>query len=508
MCAPEQTGKTSAWIIGLLWTFLHKPCLSLVVYPSLDLAVKINEDKLKPLMLDIPRLAAELANPRSKRVDCYNFSSLRSYFMGAGQPITSISAKVCVADEIDDWQEHEGQIASLEDLRKRGRSFAEAILFKVCTPRGSAEGSTIWAEFLRSSRGYWHLRCKGCGELTMRSCDIHNLQFKASEDGILEEGSCRLVCPTCGAQHEERCKRRMNLDGGYKHEQPELIAKHPGYQWGALASQLPALSWDTIAKAQLLAGRSGDYKDQLYFDNSIRGLPYHKRKAQDHEDKQLTRHCIDYPAADFRAIIAGIDTQDDGFFYVVRGFDIKRNSYLLAHGKAPTFNSLDDALDRPFLGHGLTLAIIDQGGHRAREVVRWVYSRKRTISYKGSTVYAGGRLKTMSEDPRGVIANPKIYQAELLYAIYGKEKSTDEGNWFLPLDVSADYREQIIDMKPCKKKRNGNDFREWEGSGNDHYFDAEKMVLVGLDYAKENKLIGQAVARTQTKRTPATYSSM
>jgi len=97
--APEQTGKTLSWLAPLLWTFVYKPCLSLVCYPSDDLGEKINNEKLKPLMRQIPKLKAELDLPRSTKKDCYHFSNLKSYFMGAGSRVTSQSAKIRVADE-------------------------------------------------------------------------------------------------------------------------------------------------------------------------------------------------------------------------------------------------------------------------------------------------------------------------------------------------------------------------------------------------------------------------
>lgn len=62
----------------------------------------------------------------------------------------------------------------------------------------------------------------------------------------------------------------MNRNGGYIHKIPERIIEAPGFQVGALASQLPALSWKVIAQAQLQAGKRADVQSQITFDNSIR----------------------------------------------------------------------------------------------------------------------------------------------------------------------------------------------------------------------------------------------
>lgn len=50
----------------------------------------------------------------------------------------------------------------------------------------------------------------------------------------------------------------MNLQGAYVHEAPERLEAHPSYQFGALASQLPYMSWARIADQILRAGRRAD----------------------------------------------------------------------------------------------------------------------------------------------------------------------------------------------------------------------------------------------------------
>ena len=263
VCAPEQTGKTLSWVVGLLWSFIYTPCLSLVCYESDNKAAEINKDKLLPLMKAIPELSAELAMPKSFRSDRYSFSNLTSYFQGAGSRISSKSSRVNVADEQDDWQEHDNQVDNIQDMRKRLRSFDESLLYKVCTVKGSnpkdkkssgVKASRIWGEFLNSSQGYWHLACQNADcqsqkwqkykGLTMRSCDVHNLQFNVDKENNLQENSCRLVCPVCGFEHEEKLKQQMNSQGGYIHKKPERLKGkfvHYGFQWGALASP-----WETL----------------------------------------------------------------------------------------------------------------------------------------------------------------------------------------------------------------------------------------------------------------------
>ena len=125
-----------------------------------------------------------------------------------------------------------GKIDNVADLKKRTRSYDSSISFLVCTP--TEENGQIWKEFLKSSQGYWYLRCQGCGELSMRSCDIHNLQFESEYNEelrqyIVKPESIRLVCQYCKFEHTEDMKHVMNVNGGYIHKIPSKLNEAPGY---------------------------------------------------------------------------------------------------------------------------------------------------------------------------------------------------------------------------------------------------------------------------------------
>ena len=114
----------------------------------------------------------------------------------------------------------------------------------------------------------------------MNSNAISNLQFESTYNEDLKtyrvkKGSARLICPKCKHEHTYEDARWMNINGGWIHKVPELIDEHVSFQFGALASQLKALSWDFIAQEQLDAGKSADIELQMNFDNSIRRFALH-----------------------------------------------------------------------------------------------------------------------------------------------------------------------------------------------------------------------------------------
>ena len=137
---------------------------------------------------------------------------------------------------MDQWPSEFPQ--NLRDLEKRTRSYNASMMFIVCSP--TTQQGHIYQNFLKSSQGYYTLRCKNCGELTMRSCDVHNLQFtstynEALKTYLVNEGSERLVCPKCGYEHTEDMKAWMIQNGAYVHLVPELVKTRPRLPSGSIS---------------------------------------------------------------------------------------------------------------------------------------------------------------------------------------------------------------------------------------------------------------------------------
>ena len=477
----EQGGKSLSFTAGLLWAFKYKPCVSMIIYPSLDKAVTMNELKISPLLKAIPEYALELKRRDSTRVDCYNLSKFRSYFMGSGGEITSISAQVVICDEVDDIIEEQNSENKLNAMRKRLRSYDESLFCKVSTVRGQAN-SKIWREFVAGSQGYWHLRCVKCDTLSMRSADIYNMQFEKDEDGNHIPGTCRLICPVCGHKHVESDKSALNQRGAYVHKYPERQETNVSYHFGGLAVCFGSLTWDHIAEAQLRAGASGERTDQMYLDNSIRGVPWSPRKNTQKNVEVLKARCIprdEYP--NMRFVFMAVDTQNNGLFYIIRGVDNEFNTYLIEEGFVHDFNQLAELYKTEYCGLYCTMGIIDEGGHRLQEIKNFIAGNPGFYQYKGNP-RIGVPWKISEESRRRILANPKHFQSELLYKIYNKPVN-GQGDWHLHNDISQEYVDQLLDVR--KTAKGSDSYDDWESATqNDHLFDCEKMFLVILEYFK------------------------
>lgn len=524
--APQQTGKTNMFVDGILYNMVFNPCQSLIVYPSDDLAIATNQTKLKPLMKHIPALKEQLQKPRSCRSECYKFSNLISYFQGAGSKIVSKSCKIVIGDQVDAWPTMNG-IDNVADLKKRTRSYNSSICFLISTP--TTVNGRIWKAFLKGSQGYWYLRCKGCGQLTMRSCDIHNLQFQSDQNQELKErivrtDSIRLICPSCKHQHVEADKAWMNINGGFKHQIPQRLQTAPSFQIGALASQLPSLSWTNIANAQLEAGKRNDIENQMTFDNSFRGLPWKQRQVTKEDTLRLRQHqwrAAEAPKQeDIEMIFVTADTQDNRSVVGVWAFDTNDNLYLLKASqpqylmlnedqrrkinqaqkdqcellgeKFIPVETVEDILNADYLiqnGIGLkpTFIVIDRRGHRGNDIDYFVKTHQNALAWLGS------KLQTVNYRPsdnifKGILVNANHYQVEAIYYLYSQKKRNGQYLFLYP-QIEERVIDQIAACRPDPNTKWGNQPQNWSFENRIHdWFDVTKMALFARDYAIQNLL--------------------
>lgn len=518
--APEQTGKTNMFAVGLLYNMCYNPSQSMIVYPNDQLAIATNQTKFLPLMKHIPVLKQQLQKPKSFRSDCYRFSNLISYFQGGGSKIVSKSCKIVIMDQVDAIVPPPNT-DPVADLKKRTRSYNDSVCFLISTP--TVQSGRIWKNFLKGSQGYWHLRCKGCGELTMRSCDIHNLQFESDLNQQLGErlvraDSIRLICPKCGHEHTEADKNWMNVNGGFVHLIPERLNSAPSFQIGALASQLPSLSWQNIAQAQLEAGKRADIDAQITFDNSYRGLPYHRREIIKQDLERLKEH--EYQSAkqqlkkeDIEFVYVTADTMDDYFRYGVFASDTKDNIHVLKIGelkyltlsqqqrnkinqiskqeaatlgiKYQPIETMEDILNKDFYGYKPLLAVIDSRGHRTKQIQDFVETHQNACGWYGTKLQSV-RYKPSDNLVRSFLVSHLHYKVETIYYLYSQKNRAAEFLFFYK-DLQQKYLDQIAAVKPDPNSKFGNRPQNWTNQNRaDHTFDCVKMAYFVRDLCIQN----------------------
>ena len=512
VCGIEQHGKTLLEAMGVTYSMEHKPCSMLCVYPSDDLAADVNRTKYLPIVKHIPALAAELARPRAARKDRYIFGASTMFFQGAGVKVMSRSCKIRVLDEEDQYPVVKN-LDAVEDTRKRGRSYTESLLFRVCTP--TEKTGSIWRAFLAGSRGWWTLRCKQCGELTMRSCDFSNFQFESEFDDerglyLVKPSSIRLICPACKHEHTEADKRWMNVNGEYVHEFPERKDLRPSFQFGALASQFPIMSWERIAEKILECGKRSDIKAHYELDNSYKGLPYQPREISADDCRHLKEHFYrqdQLPQAnEIEMVFIVSDTQDDFSPTGVFALDIYDNLWLLQYDNithlwlteadresiekstGEAVHTVEDLLNGEVTIHGEKIRpmfhVLDWRGHRQKEIMEYAQVHKNAILYAGAGQRQLEPFKSSQKRRRLFYVSASTYQKQLIWSLYRHRDKTGD-YLYLPEDLDGKYQTEIVSVQPDRTTKNGHLPENWkpEHDAVHDAFDVLKMAFFARDLA-------------------------
>ena len=526
ICFPEQMSKTTIQMIALLYNTVYNVMQSIICYPSLDLAVETSTVKFIPLFKKIKQFQQQIQQPFAIRSDRLKLSKNLIYWQGAGTKIVSKSCKMVLADEAAIWETPHG-VNNLNELKKRTRSYNQCLQLIVSTP--SMDANPFWTQFLNGSQGYYYLRCCNCGQLSIRSCDMFNLQFESIYNEELKQyvvvrGSERLVCPKCHFQHDESYRQQMVKKGGYIHKFKDRIKNYPTFQAGVLASLLNVHCWSNIAQLTLSQGKKAELQDYISYDNSIRGLPFQGRNYNKQDETAISKHFFNLSQLkkdDIEAIYITADTQDTFSVLAVIALtkndnlyvlDVARPRYLFLddeerkiinsenerNGKQPQKTVLD-YINAEYCGIKPLCALIDMRGHRADQIKNFSKMQKNILMYAGTNLRFD-KWKVSDNNPKIFLCDAKKFQADLIFKLYFQNNK--QSNYlFLPLTLSEKDIEQITSFQPNNEKRNGHLYQQWipgkNGDAVHDLFDTLKMGLCAVAisakiYRKERFLHGEA----------------
>ena len=508
---PQQMGKTMIEMVAILHGTVYNSLQSIICYPSLQLAVETSTVKFIPLFKKIDQFKEQIEKPFAIRSDRLKLSNAIIYWQGAGTKIVSKSAKLVLGDECAVWDTPHN-VNNINELKKRTRSYQECLQLFVSTPHYKED--YFWRQWLTGSQAYYYLRCKGCGKLTMRSCDIYNLQFQTIYNEQLKQyiavrGSERLICPDCKYQHTEADREYIIKQGAYIHKFPQRAKTTPSYQAGVLASLLNVHSWGVIADVQLSSGKGATLQDYISFDNSYRGLPYQEREYNKQDQTALSKHYYkpeQLNADDVEAVIISADTQDTFSPYCVMALTRDNNYYVLdigrlrylwldddqrkiinsqnkRNGKSPEVTLLD-LLDKQYYGIKPLCMMVDLRGHRSQEIKNFAKMRKNIILY-GGTSLKYQKWKISDNLAKLFLCDAKKFQAELIFMLYFQQ-SKESNYLFLPESISEKDIAEITSFQPDAEKRNGNLYQNWTPKDKVHdIFDTLKMALACFQIASK-----------------------
>lgn len=509
----DQLGKTTIQLITLLYNCCYNTLQSIVAYPSDQLAAQTATVKFLPLFKSIPQFQADLEKPFAIRSDRFRLSNALIYWQGAGTKIVSKSCKLVIGDECALWSCPNTN--NINELKKRTRSYSQCLQLFLSTPRYMQDNFS--RQFIQSSQGFYTLRCKHCGQLTMRSCDLHNLQFETVFNEELKQyicirGSERLICPKCHYEHTEEDRKYIVQNGAYVHKFPDRVDEYAGFQVGALASLLNVHNWGTLADIQLSSGKSATLEDHISFDASIRGIYYQQRDYDKQSESAIAKHYWkqeDLKPEQWEAVYIAADTQDTFSPYGVFALDINNNIWCLEMGRLrylwlsdeeravinsenkrngkPPETTLLDKLEQEYYGFKPLMLLVDHQGHRSDQIKQFASLRRNIIMYAGTSLKFD-KWHLSDNNSKLFLCDSKKFQAELIYKLYFQQ-NRQKNYLFLPKTLTEKDIEEITSFQPDTGKRNGNLYENWipgpKGEAIHDLHDVLKMSIVAIDISSK-----------------------
>jgi phage terminase large subunit GpA-like protein len=495
--AAQVCGSTAAEnFLGYLMD--QAPCAILEVWPTEKALKAWSTKRLDPMINDTPCLKAKF--PRTGRRDSADSIFSKQFPGGYIQALTakstadlrSHSARVWVAEEVDEWEGDLGEQGDpLSLLRARARTFWNAKGYMVSTPtiRGF---SRIWTELESSTWEEYWVPCPHCNHFqTLRWRDANEDEAAAGEyrlvwekdsAGDLIPGTVCYICENCSELIPERHKISMLEQGEWRARFPSR--RKVGFHINTIYS--PLCPWDEIITAFLSAlKRPAEMKT---FVNTMQGLPY-EEEGDKVEKGFLAKRAEKYAAAvpnGVGLLVAGVDVQGDRNELFVWGFGAGEESWLIAWEQLDGDPNQDEVwrlLDRRLLSlwqheggaqMRISACAID-AGYLTDRVHRFCASRaaRRIIPMVGRD----GRGRKLIEAPsadkyrRSTKGGQRKKRPTHILGsdsgkdmLYGRLRITKPGPGYVhfPDTVDPMFFEQITSEKLVTKYKNRRPIRVWE----------------------------------------------
>ena len=494
-----QSGKTLTETICAAWTIANDPGNSLFVMPSEQMAKSFSATRLQRVIEDTPDVAAHRV-PGKGKFNLLEMEFDNSVFAlagaGSASNLASRPIRYAYLDELDKYPPALGDEGSPATLAlERTKTFSNYKAFETSTV--TTEQGPIWLALLSSERHEWFCPCPECGFEFV----VEWARMTFPKDGTDDERAeaCRVVCPSCGASISEGGRRAFVTSGRWV-KTSDGPSSRQGFRISELASGI-GRPWPVLVRMFIKAARAaktGYTEDLKTFVCSVLAEPW----KEDSDTMRGAEGFLQYRDGYARGVVPsympvtgltmGVDTQDNGFYYVVRawGGGDAMESWLVDHGFAEDFSVLESVLTAEWRcedGTSRTIsgAFIDSQGHRTPDVYRFCRAHRlqRIVPTKGERQLSGGlqyTYKTIDRDPRGRLVAGGLQLCHINTTLFknwldGKLRlgQDDPGAWHVHDDIDSDYCLQM-----ASEYRTAEGYWRQRGSNTpNHYWDCEVLAL-------------------------------
>lgn len=384
-----QVGGTEIVINMIGYTTEVAPGPGMCVQPTVDVARRFSEQRLRPMIKLMPKLQRLFGNERSR--DSGNTTLLKTFpgglwvFGGANSAnsLASMPIRYLLLDERAKYpRELDRQGSAAEQAKRRTSSYGRRKkILEVSSPTVK-DDCEIDAAFERGTQFSYHVPCPFCGH--RHRLDIDNL----TDDGMF-------LCPACGELIGEEHKTAMLREATDSYpEGARWVAKFPdrpvrSYEiWAAYASVGLGYTWQQIADMRKEA--RADSTKEVTFYNTILGQSYEgaaqRVEARDIRDRagEWLRRTVPTGCL---LITVGIDVGKSYFAIGVWGWGRSEQCWAIDYVQLPgdptrveDWAVVDEYLAKPFVNSfGVSMrpsAICVDSGNWTNDVYRWARPRQ------------------------------------------------------------------------------------------------------------------------------------
>lgn len=510
-CKPTQVGGTEALQNMVGYIIDQDPAPSMIVYPTIELAKSVSENRLIPMFEDSATLSEKYLPDDSKSLEL-QFTGMYLALAGSNSPASLASRPIryLFLDEVDKFPGASGKEADPVSLaRERTKTFHNRKIFETSTP--TLKTGHIWQDLESCDIvKHYFVRCPHCGkEIELKMQDI---KFPDKEDMSYADRAefAVYICPECHKPIEDRYKPQMLTSGRWKVvETRTKFARKIGFWMNTLYS--PFVRWSEIAKEFL---KSKDDPDELQnFVNSWLAEPWEDTKVRTSVDLVMDRQ-TDLPEMvlpDWTKILtAGVDVQETSFYFSIRAWGDYLTSQNVYHGQVRSFQDIEDIMCRYYQKEDgeemlVDLCLIDSGDQTDAVYDFCVGREDWCLPVKGSSKDMVSNFK-ISKINR---TDSRAYGGQLVIVDSGKYKDSiaarmhrqnGTGSWMVYKGCDAEYAQQVTAEHKVKVKRGGRSVERWVlkmSHGDNHYLDTEVYNFAAADMMGVRRLHLQEQEETQ-----------
>lgn len=528
----SQGGKTDALLDIIGQRFDEQPAPLLYVGPSKQFLTEQFEPRVMDLFDEAPSLRAKLARGKqmTKTRKLIAGVPLRLAHAGSSTALKSDPAALALTDEADELMRNvRGQGDPIGLVDRRGDTHADFVHGIVSTPsmgpseteRDSKSGldfwklqdpgdidSRIWRLWQDGTRHHWAWPCPHCAQYFVPRFEL--LKWPEGASPAEAETDAYVECPNCHGRIEETHKTEMNARGAYV--APGQRVDSNGHVTGSppKTSTLslwvsglcsPFVPFGARAASFLTARHSGDREELQTIINGGFGELYAPGGGEAPEWTEVMRLRLPYAPRTVPEgvliVTAGIDVQKDRLIYVIRGWGLRQESWLIDHGTLwgeteyeEVWLALADLLETEIDGHRIRRAFIDSGfrpgkpdvvpEHRVYEFCR-TYARfaYATKGYdRRQTPLSKSRIDVNRKGGRSAYGLDLIRLDSDFFKSWVHERvrwpEDQPGAWHLHGEIDEDYCRQIVAEARMRKPSGG---VQWIAqSKENHFLDAEALA--------------------------------